>query len=86
MSGELEAELRKRAEAGELTYISLAPVAGKGERGIEYVATYSPATEWGHSFGRHADPVTAIMLALNDTKFSKLIRKINRTAAREPWE
>ena len=85
---DLEQELRKRALAGELTYLSICPVAGKGNNAgnVVFVATYSPASQWGHGFGRAADPVEAILAALNDSRFKTLKSKLAKVgeAAREP--
>jgi hypothetical protein len=68
--------IRERAARGELTYLSLAPVAGKGDNGVVYSATYSPASQWGHGFGRDPDPVEAIKKALADMKLSKMVKRL----------
>jgi hypothetical protein len=60
----LEKTLRDLAAAGELTYLSVVPVAGDGPGNIVFSASYSPASRWGHGTGRHVDPVEAIMLAV----------------------
>jgi hypothetical protein len=60
----LELELRVLATRGELTYLSLIPVAGKG--GVVYHARYTPASGFGHGDGRDADPVNAILAAIAD--------------------
>ncbi len=84
----LETKLRQLAENGELTYLSLTPLAGKG--GIVFCAQVSPASRFGHSEGRDADPVNAIHAAIDGlpksfakTKASK--RNITVQEA-EPWE
>jgi hypothetical protein len=61
---ELETSLRRLAKNGELTYLSLIPVAGKGENGVVFHATVSPASKWGNMEGRDADPVKALLAAL----------------------
>lgn len=66
----LEDRLRELVKAGEMTYLSVAPCAGKGEHGVEFSACYSAASEWGHGMGRNVDIVEAIHLAI-DQKISR---------------
>lgn len=63
-TGKLEQTLRDLAERGELTYLSVVPIAGKG--GIVYSARYTPATGFGHGDGSDADPVGAMLKAIAD--------------------
>ena len=65
----LETTLRDLAARGELTYVSVVPVAGKG--GIVYSATVAPASKFGHVFGRDADPVKAILKACAELKLKR---------------
>lgn len=75
----LEDMIRAAAKNGELTHMSVVPVAGKGPDGIVWSATYSPASQWGAGFGRDADPVKAIKLAMTDDRFKKLTRQLGET-------
>lgn len=76
----LEDMIRAAAANGELTYISLAPTAGKGPGGIGWSACYSPASKWGHGFGRHeSDPVEAIKLAMTDDRLGSLVKGLHKT-------
>lgn len=75
----LEDMIRAAAKNGELTHLSLTPVAGKGPLGCVWSASYSPASKWGSGFGRHADPVEAIKLAMTDQRFKGLITKLRTT-------
>lgn len=61
----LEKRLRQIAEAGELVGLSVVPVAGKGPNDLVFVATYMPATRVGTSVARNADPVVAMLGALD---------------------
>lgn len=72
---DLETLLRKLVEAGELTHLSICPVAGDGPGGAVWSVSYSPASQWGSGFGRHADIVTAIKLAVLDKRLVKFTRK-----------
>jgi hypothetical protein len=63
-AGKLDETLRALAERGELTYLSVVPIAGKG--GIVFSARYTPATGFGHGDGSDADPVEAILKAIAD--------------------
>lgn len=85
----LETALRQLAKDGELNYICLVPVAN------EFEATYTPATEFGHSYARHADPVTALLAAINGMppkgqrprNYSATYRADpKRSAPAEPWD
>lgn len=60
----LEKRLREVAEQGELVGLSIVPVAGKGPNDLVYVATYKPATRYGATVARNADPVAAMLEAL----------------------
>ena len=62
---ELETKLRNLAARGELTHVSLVPVAGTGEYGVTFVAQVAPASRFGHVEGRDPDPVTALVNALD---------------------
>lgn len=73
MSKNLEDMIRAIAEIGELTHLSLNPVAGG------WHAVYSPASKWGSGYGRDADPVEAIKQAMTDKRFSGLVKKLNTT-------
>jgi hypothetical protein len=63
---ELENQLRRLAANGELTYLSIIPVVGKGYDGgnTVFAAQVSPASRFGHSEGRDPDPVAAILKAI----------------------
>lgn len=80
----LEERLRVLANAGELTHLSILPVAGKGPGGIVYAASYSPASKWGHGFGRDPDPVEAIHKAIDDERFAGLMKKLKIDTAQLP--
>ena len=75
----LEDVIRAAAAAGELTHLSVCAIAGKGPGGIVWSATYSPASKWGSGFGRDADPVTAIKMAMQDKRFGGLVKKLRST-------
>lgn len=77
--GNLEDMIRAAALNGELTYISIATVAGNGPGGIGWAATYSPASKWANGFGRHDDPVEAIKLAMNDERMGEIIGGLRKT-------
>lgn len=80
----LEDRLRVLANAGELTYLSVVPVAGKGVGGVVYTASFSPASKWGHGMGRDPDPVNAIFKALDDERFKGLVKKLKIDTAELP--
>lgn len=63
---ELEEKLRALASQGELTYLSIIPVVGKGRDGgnTVFAAQVTPASRFGHSEGRDPDPVAAILKAI----------------------
>jgi hypothetical protein len=67
----LEKILRDLVARGELTHLSVVPVAGKGPGGIVYCASLAPATKWGHVYGTDADPVEAILKAYAALKLPK---------------
>lgn len=76
----LDEMIRAAAANGELTYLSLAPTAGKGPQGIGWSACYSPATKWGQGFGRHeSDPVMACKLAMTDERLGNVVGALHRT-------
>jgi ribosome-associated translation inhibitor RaiA len=89
---ELETQLRRLAANGEFTYLSVIPVAGKGEYGVVFEASVSPASRFGHSQARDADPVAAILKAIEGLPKSmvKEPRKLkefgNPKAEPEPWD
>ena len=62
---QLEEKLRALARNGELTYLSMIPVAGLGEYGCTFVAQIAPASRFGHVEGRDGDPVKALVKALD---------------------
>jgi len=96
MTSELETKLRNLAARGELTYLSMVPVAGKGEYGCTFVAQVDPASRFGHVEGRDSDPVKALVNALDALPKSFVKEKPKRTAKKadeqttsadvEPWD
>jgi hypothetical protein len=80
----LEERLRILANAGELSHLSICPTAGKGPGGIVYSASFSPASAWGHGFARDADPVNALMAALDDERFASLTKKLKIDTSEVP--
>lgn len=84
----LDARLRKLAAAGELNYLSLVPLKSSPV----YSATYSPASSAVNGFGVDADPVKAIMNAIDNYKPAKRTRTVKddpkpaRKQKAEPWE
>lgn len=93
---ELETKLRQLAKNGELTYLSIVPVAGIGEYGCTFVAQITPASRFGHVEGRDADPVAAIVNALDALPKPFVKEKVKRggkkadeqttSADVEPWD
>ena len=89
---ELERRLRQIANNGELTYLSMIPVAGKG--GVVFCAQVSPASRFGHSEGRDSDPVEALLKAINGLPKSFVKDKPSKRNAptpeppqvSEPWD
>lgn len=75
----LEDMIRAAAKNGELTHLSVVPIAGKGPKGVSWAASYSPATKWGSGFGNDSDPVKAIKLAMNDKRFAGLAKRLKTT-------
>lgn len=73
----LEDMIRASAANGELTYLSLCPIAGKG--GIVWAAVYSPSSQFGQGFGNDPDPIAAIKLAMNDTRLRKVVNSLRKT-------
>lgn len=78
-SSPIEDMIRAAATNGELTYISLCAVAGKGPNGVSWSATYSPASKWGNGFGHADDPIEAMKLALTDTRLGKVVNDLHKT-------
>ena len=77
--------------------MSLVPVAGKGPNDLVFVATYSPASRFGNSVARNADPAVAILDALDGEPDKELVKPIVRKPQdraleavadvfREPWD
>lgn len=63
---ELETQLRRLAANGELNYLSVVPVSGKGgTNGVIFNAQVTPASRFGYSEGRDADPVKALLAAID---------------------
>jgi hypothetical protein len=66
------------------------PVAGIGEYGCTFVAQIAPASRFGHVEGRDADPVEALVKALDALPKpfvkEKLQRKTKAKPEREPWD
>ena len=96
---QLEEKLRALARNGELTYLSMIPVAGLGEYGCTFVAQVTPASRFGYVEGRDSDPVQAIVNALDALPKSfvkekkakgvaplKHLPTPGRAADREPWD
>ena len=93
---QLEEKLRALARNGELTYLSMIPVAGLGEYGCTFVAQIAPASRFGHVEGRDADPVKAILIALDELPKAFVKEKVKRggkkadeqmtSADVEPWD
>lgn len=77
----LEDMIRAAAAAGELTHLSLCPVAGKGANNIGWSASFSPGSAWGSGFGAASDPIEAIKLAMTDQRLGKTVRKIDKVLA-----
>lgn len=96
MTSELETKLRQLAKNGELTYLSMVPVAGLGEYGCTFVAQVDPASRFGHSEGRDSDPVKALLIALDGLPKSFVKDKPQRKSKKadeqmtsadvEPWD
>lgn len=63
VTNSLDTKLRALATDGELTYLSICPVAGK--EGVVFAASYSPAS-FGGSTARDADPVKACLAAIEN--------------------
>jgi hypothetical protein len=89
MSGSLEDLIRHLALEGELNYLSIIPVAGKGPKDIVFSATYSAASKWGHGIARDADPVEALKKAIADHRVKKTAKAPPPPPApdeeTEPW-
>lgn len=83
---DLEDLIRNAAKNGELTHLSVVPIAGKGPNGIGWSASFSPGSVWGSGFATHVDPVEAIKLAMTDTRLGKIARKLEKTIAEAPPE
>ena len=89
---ELETQLRRLAANGELTYLSIIPVVGKGRDGgnTVFAAQVSPASRFGHSEGRDPDPVAAILKAIEGLPKSfvkpEKDRRVNGDAKEPPYD
>lgn len=79
----LEEKLRVLAGKGELTYLSLVSVAGKGDYGVVFHAIVSPSSRFGHYEARDADPVKALVAALDTVPTSKP-RETTKIVAEKP--
>lgn len=75
----LEDMIRAAAFNGELTHLSVVPVAGKGKDNISWSASYSPASKWGAGFAVDPDPVQAIKSAMTDTRLGVLVKRLHAT-------
>jgi hypothetical protein len=75
----LEELIRAAAARGELTYLSVVPVAGKGPNNIGWSASFSPGATWGTGYGLAADPVEALKLAMLDKGLGRLPGKLEKT-------
>lgn len=81
----LEDMIRAAAENGEITHLSVVPVAGKGVNNIGWAATYSPASKWANGRAVDVDPVQAIKLAMTDKALGPLNAKLHkRLAGKKP--
>jgi len=83
----LEKRLREIAEQGELVGLSIVPVAGKGPNDLVFVATYQPATRYGAAVARNADPVTAMLEALDGElppEVGELVTPLTHTPRKKP--
>jgi hypothetical protein len=78
----LEDLLRDLAARGEMTHLSIAAVAGKGPNGVVYSGSFCPAAQFGHGFGRDADPVKAILEAVRDKSLKKLVKQLKDAGAK----
>lgn len=95
---QLEEKLRALARNGELTYLSMIPVAGLGEYGCTFVAQVTPASRFGHVEGRDSDPIKALVNALDalpktfvkdrpQRKVAAEVTPFEKTRhATEPWD
>lgn len=81
---DLEDLIRAAAEAGELTHLSVVPVAGTGPKNISWSASYSPGSKFGTGLAVNVDPVQALVNALTDTRLGALTRKVAGKAAAKP--
>ena len=86
---DLEKRIRDIAAIGNLTYVSLVPVAGKG--GIVWIARVSPANRGNgegtsHFDGKDADPVKALHAALDGIKMPKTRAKPASDNKKYDWD
>ena len=88
----LEKRLREVAEQGELVGLSIVPVAGKGPNDLVFVATYMPASRHSTNVVRNADPVVAMLEALDgEPPAEPLVKPIahkrkTETPERDEWD
>lgn len=82
----LEDLIRNAAKEGQLTHLSVVPIAGKGPGGIAWSASFSPGSVFGTGFGAHVDPVEAIKLAMTDKRLGRLVGKLDKALAEAPAE
>lgn len=75
----LEDMIRDVAKRGDMTHLSLVPVAGKGPGNIAWAATFAPAARFGLGRGHHVDPVEAMKLAMTDTRVKGVVPNIRKT-------
>lgn len=75
----LEDMIRAACANGDMTHLSVAPVAGKGPNNVVWSASFSPASRFGSGFGRDADPVRAMKLAMTDTRLGSLVTDLRKT-------
>lgn len=75
----LEDMIRAAAKNGELSHLSLAPVAGKGPGNIAWAASYSPASIWANGYGNDIDPVVAIKKAMTDVRIREVLASLRKT-------
>lgn len=82
----LEDLIRNAAKEGQLTHLSVVPIAGKGPAGISWSASFSPGSVFGTGFGVDIDPVEAIKLAMTDKRLGRLVGKLDKALAEAPPE
>lgn len=80
----LEDMIRAAAANGELTYLSVCAVAGKGPGNISWSAAYSPASKWANGMCTHVDPIEAMKGAMVDKRLGNLVKSLEKTIATAP--